>query len=116
MNRARLALAYEMIVAGSTLLGGVVGSSTFAYDSHEHGPAAMFGSAVFGAAVGSIGGAIAGASSPVAIPGLLIGGALNLKDYGSKKLITQSNQFLAGTNGPTGQAPSSSAAAPPTAS
>lgn len=59
----------------------------------------MFGASIFGGAVGILGRAIAGASSPIAIPGMLIGTAFSLSDYGSEKLIQKMNHFTAGQNG-----------------
>lgn len=110
MHRAKF--AYELFVAGSSLVGSIGVSSAFAYDNRSNGPASMFGAAVFGGAVGAIGGAIAGASAPIAVPGMLIGAAYGLSESGSKKLIDRSNSFLAGEHGPAAQAtPSGTTAA-----
>lgn len=111
MNRAKF--TYEMVITSCTVVGGVVGSSTFAYESRSNGPLTMAGSAVFGSAIGILGGAIVGATSPITIPGLMIGTAWSLSEQGGKKLIAQSNSILAGTNGPaTGKAPPSGSTAP----
>ena len=107
MNRIKF--VYETVIGASALLGGVVGSSTFAYESRRDGPVSMFGASVFGGAAGILAGAIAGASTPIAIPGMLIGTAFSLSDYGSKKLIDTMNEVVAGPNGSNqtspGQAP-----------
>jgi hypothetical protein len=97
MNRAKF--VYEALIGTTTLLGGVVGSSTFAYESRHDGPVSMFGAAVFGGAVGAIGGAIAGATAPIAIPGVLLGSAYGLSESGSKKLIDKMNEVTTGPNG-----------------
>ena len=94
MNRVKF--LYESVIGTSALLGGVVGSSTFAYESRNDRPPAMIGAAIFGGAVGVIGGFFAGATSPVAIPGLLFATAFRQSEYGGKKLIQNTNSFLAG--------------------
>lgn len=106
MNRIKF--VYESVVGTCTLLGGVVGSSTFAYESRRDGPVSMFGASVFGGAAGIIAGAIAGASTPIAIPGVLIATAFSLSDYGTKKLIDTMNEVVVKPNGTqvsSGQAP-----------
>ena len=97
MNRAKL--SYELVIASSTLLGGLVGSSTFAYESRHDRLASMIGSAVFGAAIGTSCGFVLGATSPITIPGIMIGTAWGLSEDGSKKMIEKSNAFLAREHG-----------------
>lgn len=76
MNRAKF--VYESVVGTCAFLGGVVGSSTFAYESRHDGPISMFGASVFGGAAGVITGGIAGASTPITVPGVLIATAFSL--------------------------------------
>lgn len=115
MNRAKF--VYESVVGTCALFGGVVGSSTFAYESRHDGFVSMFGASVFGGAAGILAGAIAGASTPIAVPGVLIATAFSLSDYGSKKLIDTMNEVVARPNGsnqaPPGQASLPGQALPP---
>lgn len=110
MNRVRF--TYELVITGASLLGGVIGSSTFAYEHRHDRPPAMIGAAVFGGAVGLMGGFFAGATSPVAIPGLLIATAFSQSEAGSKKLIDGGNSFLAGQTRNGNQASSGQAPTP----
>ncbi len=115
---SRLRVGYDTFVMTCSALGGVVGSSKFAYDSRHQGYGNMFGSAVLGACIGILSGAVVSATSPITIPGVLIGTGWSATDRGTKKLICEMNHFVAGPHGyrTESEAPPSNASSTPTAS